>query len=81
MDIGQRQFSDEKCKYCAISIDRSLWKSYWERDYLHYKVCTCLGCGRTNSFRVAFFGSGHDAVFGPARSIDGIIRKVCERER
>lgn len=81
MDIGRKQFWDEKCVYCSVVLDRGSWKSHWERDYLHYKVCKCNSCGKSNSFRVTFFGSGHDSTFIPAKSIDSLVKRVCERER
>ena len=81
MELGTKSFWDEKCIYCSTVLERSLWKSSWENDYLHYKVCACTTCGKSNSFRVTFFGSGHDATFNPPKSIDSLVKRVCERER
>lgn len=81
MDLAMRQLIDERCKYCSTVLQGDGWKSHFEGDYLHYKICTCGSCGKNNSLRIRFFASGHDLPFGGLKSIDSLVRKVCERER
>ncbi len=81
MEEGLRHFRDGKCTYCAEELDMEKWVSMFQEDYFHYKNIVCNGCGHKNWFRAHFFGSGHDYGFNTLKSIDSLVRKVCERER
>lgn len=56
-----RNFHVDVCRYCPQDFqDVVEWKSEFHGE-LHYKSTKCGGCGRNNTIRVDFHGSGHDA--------------------
>ena len=48
-----------QCLYCNHDFSDVNWESHFEIEH-HYKVLLCDGCGRKNSVKVDFHGSGHD---------------------
>ena len=73
-----------KCMYCGERLDRDRWKSHFNA-HKHYKINSCVRCGKESRVDVNYEGSGHEEWTGETsflnanESIDRLLRS--ERKR
>ncbi len=86
-----KDFEMQSCLYCGKDFSSVNWSSEFEAEH-HYKCVTC-SCGKKNTIKVDFHGSGHDkfkvdvnknvndefGVFGFDEKVEGEFRKVAKK--